>query len=260
MILEATAITKEYKVKGKERFKALERVSFALKENEVLGIVGESGSGKSTLADIAGGLTSPTEGSVFFSGRDISKLKGEERRSFRRSVQFIFQSPKESMNPYFNIHRILSEPLDINYKELSREEKDMRIKEMLERVGIDSEKTLSKYPSSFSGGQLQRIAIARALLLNPKVLISDECTSALDVSLQAQILNLLMSLKKEFSTSLLFISHDISLVRYVSDRIIVMKSGKIVEEGDAESVINTPKEEYTKALIKAAMMEGIDEA
>lgn len=260
MILEATAITKEFKVKNKEHFKALDRVSFYLKENEVLGIVGESGSGKSTLADIAGGLLSPTEGSVYFLGRDISKMKGEEKKEFRRSVQFIFQSPKESMNPYFTIKRILTEPLSINYKKMSEDEKMNRIKDILSRVGIDSETALSLYPSSFSGGQLQRIAIARALLLEPEVIISDECTSSLDVSLQAQILNLLLSLKKEYGTSLIFISHDISLVRYVSDRIIVMKDGKIVEDGDVDKVIEKPEKDYTKELIKASLMEGIGEA
>ncbi len=252
MVLEAAAITKKFRIKGGKEFRALDRVSFSLGENEILGIVGESGSGKSTLADIAGGLASPTEGNVYFLGHDIAKMKGEERKEYRRNVQFIFQSPKGSMNPYFRVRRILSEPLLINYPQMEENEIERRISDMLERVGLDPEKTLSRYPSAFSGGQLQRIAIARALLLEPKVLISDECTSSLDVSLQAQILNLLLSLKKEFSTSMIFISHDIGIVRYVSDRIIVMKDGRIVEEGDSESVISSPKTEYASLLVRAS--------
>lgn len=251
MVLEAAAITKKFRIKGGKDFKALDRVSFSLRENEILGVVGESGSGKSTLADIAGGLSSPTEGSVFFMGHDISKMKGEEKRDYRRNVQFIFQSPKGSMNPYFRVRRILSEPLSINYPEMSKSEKERRISDMLVRVGLDPE-ILPQYPAAFSGGQLQRIAIARALLLNPKVIVSDECTSSLDVSLQAQILNLLLSLKREYSTSMIFISHDIGIVRYVSDRIIVMKDGRIVEEGDAEEIIRNPKMEYTKLLVNAS--------
>ena len=252
MVLEAAAITKEFRIKGGKNFKALDKVSFSLKENEILGVVGESGSGKSTLSDIAGGLSSATEGSVFFLGHDISKMKGDEWRDYRRNVQFIFQSPKDSMNPYFRVRRILSEPLDINFPRMDMEEKNKRISDMLIRVGLDPDEVFSCYPSSFSGGQLQRIAIARALLLEPKVLISDECTSSLDVSLQAQILNLLLSLKREYSTSMLFISHDIGIVRYVSDRIIVMKDGRIVEEGEAEELIRNPKMDYTKMLVKAS--------
>lgn len=251
MILEATAITKDFKVKQK-KFRALERVSFSLKEKEVLGIVGESGSGKSTLGEIVGGLQKPTSGCVYYDGKDISTLQGEEKKSFRRSVQFIFQSPKETMNPYFSIRNILSEPLKINYKTLSKDEIERLISDMLIRVGMDPNNTLSYKPSHFSGGQLQRIAIARALLLDPRILICDECTSSLDVSLQAQILNLLVSLKKEIGVSMIFISHDISVVRYISDRIMVMKDGHVVEIGESDSIITKPKDSYTKTLVETA--------
>ena len=251
MILEATAITKDFKVKQK-KFRALERVSFSLKEKEVLGIVGESGSGKSTLGEIVGGLQKPTSGCVYYDGKDISTLQGEEKKSFRRSVQFIFQSPKETMNPYFSIRNILSEPLRINYKTLSKDEIERSISDMLIRVGMDPNNTLSYKPSHFSGGQLQRIAIARALLLDPRILICDECTSSLDVSLQAQILNLLVSLKKEIGVSMIFISHDISVVRYISDRIMVMKDGHVVEIGESDSIITKPKDSYTKTLVETA--------
>ena len=255
MILEVKNITKEYKVRGrKEPFVALNNVSFSLGEGEVLGIVGESGSGKTTLSEIAGGLRKPTRGSVLFQGKDISEMKKEEWREYRKSVQFIFQSPKESMNPYYTIRSILSEPLTINFPSMSKSEKEERINDMLIRVGMDVETTLSFRPSHFSGGQMQRIAIARALLLEPKVIVCDECTSALDVSLEAQIINLLSSLKKETGVSMVFISHDISLVRYISDRIMVMKDGVVVEEGETESVMSEPKHEYTKILIETSFL------
>lgn len=255
MILEAKNITKEYKVRGrKEPFVALNNVSFSLGEGEVLGIVGESGSGKTTLSEIAGGLRKPTYGSVLFQGKDIGGMKKEEWREYRKSVQFIFQSPKESMNPYYTIRSILTEPLTINFPSMSKIEKEDRIKDMLVRVGMDPETTLSFRPSHFSGGQMQRIAIARALLLEPKVIVCDECTSALDVSLEAQIINLLSSLKKETGVSMVFISHDISLVRYISDRIMVMKDGVVVEEGETESVMSEPKHEYTKTLIETSFL------
>ncbi len=255
MILEVKNITKEYKVRGrKEPFAALKNVSFSLDEGEVLGIVGESGSGKTTLSEIAGGLRKPTYGSVLFQGKDIGGMKKEEWREYRKSVQFIFQSPKESMNPYYTIRSILSEPLTINFPSMSKAEKEERIKDMLIRVGMDVETTLSFRPSHFSGGQMQRIAIARALLLEPKVIVCDECTSALDVSLEAQIINLLSSLKKETGVSMIFISHDISLVRYISDRIMVMKDGVVVEAGDTESVMSEPKHEYTKTLIETSFL------
>lgn len=259
MILEATAITKDFPLRtGKRIFRALDRVSFALDEGEVLGIVGESGSGKSTLSEIAGGLLSPTHGSVFYNGRDISSLQGEERKEFRRSVQFIFQSPKESMNPYFTIRSVLCEPLRINYPEMRKDAMEERISSMLTRVGMDPSNTLQYRPSHFSGGQLQRIAIARSLLLSPRILICDECTSSLDVSLQAQILNLLSSLKKEEGLSMIFISHDISVVRWISDRIMVLKDGICVESGRSDDVISSPKDPYTRLLVETSFMrEGV---
>lgn len=258
MILEATAITKDFPQRTKKKtFRALDRVSFSLAEDEVLGIVGESGSGKSTLSEIAGGLLAPTHGSVFYQGRDISLMQGDEKRAFRRSVQFIFQSPRESMNPYFTIKSVLSEPLKINYPKMNRTEMDKRISAMLERVGMDPDSTLMYRPSHFSGGQLQRIAIARSLLLSPRILICDECTSSLDVSLQAQILNLLVSIRKETGLSMIFISHDISVVRWISDRIMVLKDGVCVEEGRSDEVISSPKEPYTRLLVETSFMREL---
>ncbi|MDY4067484.1 ATP-binding cassette domain-containing protein, partial [Bullifex sp.] len=177
---------------------------------------------------------------------------GDDKHTFRRSVQFIFQSPKETMNPYFTIKSILSEPLKINYKGISKDETERMVCEMLVRVGMDPKNTLAYRPSHFSGGQLQRIAIARALLLDPRVLICDECTSSLDVSLQAQILNLLISLKREIGVSMIFISHDISVVRYISDRIMVMKDGHVVECGNSDEIIHNPQNSYTKTLVETA--------
>ena len=156
------------------------------------------------------------------------------------------------MNPYFSIRTILAEPLRINYRKLSKTEIERSISDMLIRVGMDPKNTLSYRPSHFSGGQLQRIAIARALLLDPRILICDECTSSLDVSLQAQILNLLVSLKKEIGVSMIFISHDISVVRYISDRIMVMKDGHVVEIGESDEIITSPKDSYTKTLVETA--------
>lgn len=255
MILEVTAITKDFPQRtGKKFFRALDRVSFSLAEGEVLGIVGESGSGKSTLSEIAGGLLVPTHGSVFYQGRDISSMTGEERRVFRRSVQFIFQSPRESMNPYFSIRSVLSEPLKINYPNITKAECEERISAMLKRVGMDPLNTLCYRPSHFSGGQLQRIAIARSLLLSPRILICDECTSSLDVSLQAQILNLLSALRKEIGLSMIFISHDISVVRWISDRIMVLKDGVCVESGLSDEVISSPKDPYTRLLVETSFM------
>ena len=255
MILELKNISKEYRIKGrKEVFSALKDVSFSLKEGEVLGIVGESGSGKTTLSEIAGGLRTPSCGTVLFQNKDIRGMERKEWKKFRSSLQFIFQSPKESMNPYFTIRWILSEPLKINFPHMKREERKEKIREMLKRGGMDPNRTLSFLPGHFSGGQLQRIAIARALLLSPLVLVSDECTSALDVSLEAQIVNLLSSLKKETGVSMIFISHDISLVRYISDRIIVMKDGRIVEEGETDHVMEHPQDPYTRTLIETSFL------
>ena len=192
-------------------------------------------------------------GSIYYLGSDIMRMKRDEWRDFRKSVQFIFQSPRESMNPYFTIRSVLEEPLAINCRSLSGSERNEMIESMLLRVGLDPGNTLQFHPSHFSGGQLQRIAIARALLLRPRILICDECTSSLDVSLQAQILNLLVSLKKEIGLSMLFISHDIGIVRYISDRIMVMKDGRVVETGASDSVIADPEKEYTKLLVEASL-------
>lgn len=254
MILEARRIIKDFPLKKKrlfekkEYFRALRDVSLFLEEGRTLGIVGESGSGKSTLGEIMGALQCPTSGIVLYEGRDIRAFNQEERKDFRKNVQFIFQNPKDSMNPFFTIRRVLFEPMMIMLGLKDRRIMEDRASEMLEKVGLSPD-ILDKYPSELSGGQCQRIAIARALLLEPKVIISDEATASLDVSVEAQILNLLRDLQKELGTSYLFISHDIGVIRYMSDEVAVLLDGRVIEIGESKDVLMNPKMEYTKRLI-----------
>ena len=188
-------------------------------------------------------------------GRISAHWEKREYRRFRRNVQYIFQNPKESMNPYYTVERILVEPMKIPVDGFKPHKARETVREMLNRVGLP-DSTLGKYPSELSGGQCQRIAIARALLLSPEVIICDECVSALDVSIQAQILNLLKDLQKEFSTAYLFISHDIGVIHYMSDFIVVINRGRIVEQGEGSQLIRTPKDDYTKRLIASSCSTG----
>ncbi|GBC75261.1 Oligopeptide transport ATP-binding protein OppF [archaeon HR06] len=225
---------------------AVDDVSFTLYENETLGIVGESGCGKSTLASTIVLLNKPTSGKIYFYDMEITKLSSEELRKIRPMMQIIFQDPYSSLNPRMRIKDIVAEPLSLIEKNKNSVIK--KVKDIIEKVGL-REEHLDRYPHELSAGQRQRVAIARALITNPKLVILDEPTSALDVSTQAQILNLLKDLQKEYKMSYIFISHNISVVSYMSDRMAVMYLGKIVEIGRTEDIIMRPKHPYTKILM-----------
>lgn len=259
-VISAKNIRKEYIVKKhfltgnvKEKVAAVKNASFQLEAGKTLGIVGESGSGKSTTGEIVGGLQKPDYGSVFYCGKNIAEMSKKEYKEYRRNVQFIFQDPQGSMDPNYKIGEILSLPLKtLNIAE-NAEETNKLVDDMLEKVGLDLS-IKNKYPAEISGGQCQRAAIARALVVSPKVIICDEPVSALDVSIQAQILNLLKKLQRELNISYIFISHDIGVVNYMSDTILVMQSGNVVEEGNAKNVLVHPRQEYTKKLIESAFI------
>ena len=217
-----------------------------------MGLIGESGSGKTTLSNAILKIHSFEEGEIFYEGNDVSTLKGEYLLNFRRQVQLIFQDPYASLNPLKNIMETIAEP--IKYHRLIDDKNKIidKVTELLNDVGLD-ESFLQRYPHELSGGQRQRICIARAICLNPKVIICDECVSALDVSVQATILNLLNSIKKKYDFTYIFISHDLSVVKYMSDRIVVLFNGKVVEYEEADKMFLNPKSNYTKKLIKASI-------
>ena len=229
---------------------AVQGVTLKLMPGETIGIVGESGCGKSTTANVMCGLQSPTSGKVFFKGVDVTKRTAEERRQIGRVVSVVFQDPSTALNPRMIVHDQLLDPLLV-HEVGSPEEREKRIRELVSLVGLPKS-ALNVLPGQLSGGQRQRVAIARAMSLNPDAIIADEPTSALDVSVRAQILNLLTDLKRDLGLSMMFISHDIQTVRYISDRIVVMNGGQIVEEGPAAQVFNEPKDPYTKMLLGAA--------
>ena len=237
--------------------KAVDGVSLSIGANEIHGLVGESGSGKSTLGRAIMGLNHPTEGRILFHGTDLTRLKGKERAQARMKIQMVFQDPNSSLPPNMKIGRILAEPILIN-RLLPKQEVGDRVLELLRLVDLPEEFS-NRYPNQLSGGQKQRIAVARAMALNPELIVADEPTSALDVSVQAQILNLLLELKEKQGLSILFISHNLSVVRHVSDRISVMKQGKIVEQGPAEQVFRHPSDAYTKNLLAAVPKMRIQE-
>ena len=224
-------------------------VSFDIDRGETLGLVGESGSGKSTTAFCVLQAIRPTSGSVVFDGRELTELSGSELRPIRRQMQLVFQDPHSSLDPRMTVGDIVAEPLVV-HKVGSRKERRHRVRELLDVVGFDPSFT-NRYPHEFSGGQRQRIGIARALALSPELIVCDEPVSALDVSIQAQILNLLKDVQDEFGLTYLFIAHDLAVVRAVSDRIAVMKEGRIVEMGHADEVYERPSHEYTRALLDA---------
>lgn len=228
---------------------ALDDVSFSVKKGQCLAIVGESGSGKSTLAKTIMKLLSPDSGEINFMKQNIVNLSSDETRVFRKKIQMIFQDPFSSLNPKFTIRQILSEPLEIHMMG-DKDEIESKVIEHIKLVGL-SEDDLSRYPHQFSGGQRQRICIARALIIKPEVIVCDEPVSALDVSIQAQILELLKKLQKKFQLTYLFITHDLRVVKYIADEVIVLQNGKLVEKGSVTKLFNKPSTDYTKALIEA---------
>lgn len=232
------------------QLRALQDISFTVKRGETLGIVGESGCGKSTLGRCILQLLAPDEGRVLWLGQDITKLPAEEMRQKRRDLQIIFQDPLASLNPRMTVGEIIADPLRTLMPEIDAKGRRERVLRTMEAVGLLPE-MINRYPHEFSGGQAQRIGIARALISEPKLIVCDEPVSALDVSIQAQILNLLSDLKDEFGLTLIFISHNLSVVRHVSDRILVLYLGRIVELADGDDLYEDPKHPYTRALLTA---------
>lgn len=236
--------------KTTEYVKAVDDVSFDVYEGETLGLVGESGCGKTTLGRTILRLNEPTEGKIFYRRSDLSRLKSEDLRQLRKEMQIIFQDPYSSLNPRITIGEALMEPMQVHQIGSNSKQRKERVYELLKRVGLE-EKQFNRYPHEFSGGQRQRVCIARALALNPRFIICDESVSALDVSVQAQVLNLLNELKREFKFTYIFISHDLSVVKFMSDRMVVMNKGRIEEMGDADEIYLNPQTEYTQKLINS---------
>lgn len=229
--------------------RAVDGVSFDIKPGETLGLVGESGCGKSTLGRCISRLYNPTDGKIEFEGNDITHLRGKSLLPYRKHIQMIFQDPMESLNARHTVGDIIEEPFII-HKMGDRVERAERVRKLLDIVGLPA-RSVTRYPFEFSGGQRQRIGIARAIALNPKLVICDEPVSALDVSIQSQILNLLVDLQKEFNLAYLFIAHDLAVVKHISDRISIMYLGKIVEESTGDSIYHQPRHPYTRSLISA---------
>jgi len=233
-----------------DEVRAVDDVSFSIQAGTTVGLVGESGSGKTTIGRTLLKLTPYTSGQVLFEGKNILPMSEHEFRPMRKKIQMIFQDPFGSLNPRMTIQQIIGEPLEINFKELNRDERRDRVAELLKMVDLPAE-TMTRYPHEFSGGQRQRIGIARALAVKPDVIVCDEPVSALDVSVQAAIVNLLQDLQEQLNLTYLFIAHDLAVVEHISDEVLVMYRGKIVEAASAESIYENPQHEYTKRLLSA---------
>ena len=254
VLLEVRALAKSFWLReglfGKREFKAVQDVNFKLRRGHTLGVVGESGSGKTTMGLTLLRLHEPTGGEVLFDGRNLLTMAQAERQVLRRRIQIVFQNPYASLNPRFTIGQTLVEPMTIHKIGADINEREQRARALLEKVGLDG-RAFGKYPHEFSGGQRQRVAIARCLTLDPEVLVLDEAVSALDVSVQAQVLNLLKDLQDELGLAYVFISHDLAVVRFVSDEVLVMKDGIVVEQASAAEILAAPKQEYTQRLLAA---------
>ncbi|MEJ6001416.1 ABC transporter ATP-binding protein [Paucibacter soli] len=254
VILEARGLKKSFFFKqglfGKKEFQAVKDVNFKLRKGYTLGVVGESGSGKTTMGLTLLRLHEPSGGEVLFEGKDLLKMAPGDWQKMRRRIQVVFQNPYASLNPRFTIGQTLVEPMEIHGIGANHQERLATASALLQKVGLD-DSALNKYPHEFSGGQRQRIAIARCLTLNPEVLVLDESVSALDVSVQAQVLNLLKDLQDEFGLSYIFISHDLAVVKFISDEVLVMQNGDVVEQSETQSLLAAPKQEYTRRLLGA---------
>ena len=250
-ILTVDGLKQYFKVSSSFTVHAVEDVSFKIYPGETYGLVGESGSGKSTIGRSVIRLYDPTAGTIKFNGMDIGgKMNKETNKALRTQMQMIFQDPMASLNPRKKVRDILGEGLDIHHMYKSKEEREEKIKAILAKVGLAPEHA-ARYPHQFSGGQRQRVGIARALIMNPKLIIADECISALDVSIQAQVVNLMKDIQQETGTAYLFIAHDLSMVKYISDRIGVLHLGHLLETGTTEEILENPMHPYTRSLLSA---------
>ena len=250
-LLKVENLKQHFRISRSYTVKAVNGVSFEIYPGETYGLVGESGSGKTTIGRSIIRLYNPTEGRILFDGMDITgRLEGKTRETLRENMQMIFQDPMASLNPRKKVSDIIGEGLDIHHRYQSREDRAEQISAMLRKVGLSPEHA-SRYPHQFSGGQRQRVGIARALIMNPKLIIADECISALDVSIQAQVVNLMKDIQEETSCAYLFIAHDLSMVKYISDRIGVLHLGYLVEAGTKEEIFSNPVHPYTKSLLSA---------
>lgn len=248
-LMEINNLKRYFDVGGKEPLKAVDGINLKVRKGETIGLVGESGCGKSTAGRTIIGLYEPTDGTVIYDGKDTSKFNKKEKKEFTKKVQMIFQDPYASLNPRMTVTDIIGEGLDI-HKICSGKDRQEKIYSLLELVGLNKEHA-NRYPHEFSGGQRQRIGIARALSIEPELIVCDEPISALDVSIQAQVVNLLEELQDEFGLTYIFIAHDLSMVKHISDRIAVMYLGNIVEIADSRELYDNPKHPYTQALLSA---------
>lgn len=248
-LLEAKNLQKIFRTGRKQTFTAVDDVSFDIHRRETLGIVGESGSGKSTTARMVARLIDPTSGTLEFEGQEITRKSGAALRAFRSSVQVVFQDPYSSLNPRHTVEEVISAPLRYQKRKAEGSYRTM-VKAAMERVDLNPDHS-GRYPRQFSGGQAQRIGIARSLVVGPKLVICDEAVSALDVSVQAQVLELLVDLQRERDISYIFIAHDLAVVRQVAHKVAVMKTGKVVEQGSRDEIFNSPQHSYTKSLLAA---------
>ncbi|WP_018720588.1 ABC transporter ATP-binding protein [Salinispora fenicalii] len=257
IVLEARDLVKHFPLTQGILFKrqigavrAVDGINLQLRRGETLGIVGESGCGKSTLARMLVGLETPTSGDLFVQGRNMAKVGGTERRRGRRNIQLVMQDPYTSLNPRMTVGAIVGEPFEVHPEVLAKPKRRARVQELLDLVGLNPDH-INRYPHQFSGGQRQRIGIARALALNPEIILCDEPVSALDVSIQAQVINLLEKLQDELGLSYIFIAHDLSVVRHIADRVAVMYLGRVVEIGTEDQIYENPTHPYTQALLSA---------